>query len=845
MDLTTPLLSRPLPIQETQRANTSSSAYIHSPSRTSSFPLSAANDSQEIEIDEDLQLSINGYKRSSSKVLLANFTYTLSGGIVWLLARWFPKLKLSLNYDPCSLAVATHVYVQNQWEEGLILPVRECQFSGKISEAFPKTKNNAFINVLRTFEYRYIRFIFSPHTCEFVPNDIWRDSKWETVEGALDGILDSGDLSRRQVLFKSNNLQIEEKPTGRILIDEVLHPFFLFQVASIILWSIDNYYYYASVIFLISLVSILVTLYETKSNMRKLRRFSTFSCTMKVWRFGAWLTLDSVDLVPGDVFEVTPGIITHFPADAVLLNGDCIVNESMLTGESLPVSKSPISDSELHALDFEKEDPASISSMSRYFLFSGTKIVRSRASAGASSLNLFSEGVEAMKSEMRVIGALAMVVRTGFNTTKGNLIRSMLFPKPNKFKFYRDSFRFIGVLAMIAVMGFFVSIYNFLRMGVSFGLIFIRALDLITIVVPPALPATMAIGTSFAISRLKKGLIYCISPPRVNICGKIDLMCFDKTGTLTEEGLDVLGFRFTVPAKEAALWTTDKMNRLDGEGTSRFSRLYTQAEEVVPRLISDFGPSRLSTPEQLSFSKLSGVSLKYATIPGHPNAEKEYEYPLIICAMATCHSIKVVDGDLVGDPLDLKMFTFTGWEISENAAVSGDFGHIPLVEPPSLNSPNNISSGLVSKIGVVRTFDFVSSLRRMSVIIKRYQLPENSLHHIISHHDSTEYEVFVKGAPEVMEIICDPTSIPSNYNEQLRYYSHHGYRVIAIGHNTLSKMSPSDVQELRRSTVEENIRFLGFIIFENKLKVGTASVVKELNEANIRQVMVTGIFFFF
>ena len=842
MDSKTPLLTKPLPTQGTQKAQ--SSPHVQTASPTLSYPFPVMDDvkSQEIEIDQDLQLSIHAYKRSSSKVVLANISYTLSAGIVWILARWFPKLKLSLNYDPCPMSVATHVYIENQWEEGVIAPVSESSFSGKISDAFPKTRNNAFINVLRTFEYRYIRFIFSPHSCEFVPNDIWRDSKWESMDRAFDGILDSGDLARRQVLFKSNNLQIKEKPTSKILIDEVLHPFFLFQIASIILWSIDNYYYYASVILLISIASILATLYETKLNMRKLRRFSTFSCTMKVWRFGAWITLDSADLVPGDVFEVTPGIITDFPADAVLLNGDCIVNESMLTGESLPVSKSPIAEAELRALDFEKEDPAAISSMSRYFLFSGTKIIRSRASAGASNSNFSFDGVEAMKSEMRVIGALAMVVRTGFNTTKGNLIRSMLFPKPNKFKFYRDSFRFIGVLALIAGIGFMVSFYNFLLMGVSWALIFVRALDLITIVVPPALPATMAIGTSFAISRLKKGLIYCISPPRVNICGKIDLMCFDKTGTLTEEGLDVLGFRFTVPSKDTTSWTSQMLTSASSpnEGSCRFSRLYTQAEEVVPRPILEQENVGSPNSEALSLTKISGVSLKYGSIPGHPNAEKEYEYPLIICAMATCHSIKVVDGDLVGDPLDLKMFTFTGWEISENAAVVDQFGHIPLVEPRSSSISSN---NYISKIGVVRTFDFVSSLRRMSVIIKRYRLPSNSSQHIISEETSSEYEVFVKGAPEVMEMICDPNSIPSNYNEQLRYYSHHGYRVIAIGHNTLSRMSPSDVHDLRRSTVEENIRFLGFIIFENKLKAGTASVVKELNDANIRQVMVTGIYF--
>jgi cation-transporting ATPase 13A2 len=51
----------------------------------------------------------------------------------------------------------------------------------------------------------------------------------------------------------------------------------------------------------------------------------------------------------------------------------------------------------------------------------------------------------------------------------------------------------------------------------------------------------MTIGTAFAISRLKTQDIYCISPSRVNVSGRIDTMCFDKTGTLTEEGLSVFG----------------------------------------------------------------------------------------------------------------------------------------------------------------------------------------------------------------------------------------------------------------------------------------------------------------
>ena len=43
--------------------------------------------------------------------------------------------------------------------------------------------------------------------------------------------------------------------------------------------------------------------------------------------------------------------------------------------------------------------------------------------------------------------------------------------------------------------------------------------------------------------RLKKKNIFCISPPKINVSGKVNIMCFDKTGTLTEEGLDTFGIR--------------------------------------------------------------------------------------------------------------------------------------------------------------------------------------------------------------------------------------------------------------------------------------------------------------
>ena len=97
----------------------------------------------------------------------------------------------------------------------------------------------------------------------------------------------------------------------------------------------------------------------------------------------------------------------------------------------------------------------------------------------------------------------------------------------------------MGILAFI---GFIITLPMMINFGESVLRIIDNSLNLITITVPPVLPAAMTAGTVFAIGRLKKKKIYCISPPRVNVSGRVNVMVFDKTGTLTEEGLEVHGF---------------------------------------------------------------------------------------------------------------------------------------------------------------------------------------------------------------------------------------------------------------------------------------------------------------
>ncbi|EWC45057.1 hypothetical protein DRE_06196 [Drechslerella stenobrocha 248] len=736
-------------------------------------------------LTEDLSIIVGGFRTSKMGSAIVSVLSVLTLGLFYLMLRWAPRWRVRLTGKPCPLRDCEWVVIENEWNEFSIHPIRKRSYGMTLSTVFgpPSEKavaaaeeaeedDDPILNHLRYLDYRYIRFSYNPIEDKFMLATNWKDPEWDSVLSAREGV-DNDQRDQRASVFGPNVIDIEEKSTTNLFLDEVFHPFYVFQIASIILWSMDEYYYYATCIFLISVVSITSTLIETKSTMKRLREISRFICDVRVLRNGYWEYVSSSDLVPGDVYEVTDPNLTLFPCDSILLSGDCIVNESMLTGESVPVSKVPCTDEALQELDLGASSvkPA----LSKYFLFCGTKIIRARRPQEG-------EDDEAV--------ALALVVRTGFNTTKGALVRSMLFPKPTGFKFYRDSFYYISVMAAIALLGFIASFIRFIELGMAWHLIVVRALDLITIVVPPALPATLTIGTNFALARLKNKKIFCISPMRVNVAGKLDVVCFDKTGTLTEDGLDVLGVRAVQ------------------RNTNRFSEIYNDSLSLLPP----------NTPER-------DLSLDFAMNKA------------ILHTMATCHSLRLVDGELIGDPLDQKMFAFTGWSYEETGSqvrrnseeiLSAQPNAIspPVVRPPPGKRYGSNEGAAKLELGVFKSFEFVSQLRRASVIVKQF--------------GESGCDIYVKGAPECMADICKSGSFPEDYDDQLAHYTHRGFRVIACATKSIKKLSWVKAQKMKREEAEKDLDFCGFIIFENKLKPSTAGVMKELRQANLRKVMCTG-----
>ena len=65
-------------------------------------------------------------------------------------------------------------------------------------------------------------------------------------------------------IYGKNSVGVDVKSCLGLLFTEVLNPFYVFQLASLILWALDEYYLYALCVFLVSCISIGISLYETK-----------------------------------------------------------------------------------------------------------------------------------------------------------------------------------------------------------------------------------------------------------------------------------------------------------------------------------------------------------------------------------------------------------------------------------------------------------------------------------------------------------------------------------------------------------------------------------------------------
>ncbi len=719
---------------------------------------------------------------------------------------FFNIIEKNMKYSECKLEEAEllAIYCNDgklYFEEikNMILP--------NVANSYIVTSQQNFSRKCYLFTFKLFTYIYNPSANAFNAIKYSIFCTREQIFEFMSKGLNPHEREYQKLIYGECDLNFRINSFFIELFNTTCKFFFLFQVYSIILWLLTNYYAYSTAIALMTIYDLLDETITTLSNLKSIRKISKYSIKVNIYEKKTKLNIyeisekDSIDLVPGDVFEV-PEDGLAMPCDCILLSGSVVMNEAMLTGESTPIIKVHLPNNKNN---FDEEEDK------KYFLFAGTKVIQKR------------------KENKNPV--IALCYSSGFNSVKGNLIRSILYPVKGDSKFEKESFKFIFFMASLCVIGFLSVLPVKIKRAKDkddeyeeYMNIIKQGLDLITTAVPPTLPCCLGIAIGIAQGRFKKNQIICINRNKITPAGKVSICVFDKTGTLTEDHLNVAGF---IPVF-AQSFKEDGIKNLNNLLHNKFLfNIFYKSMIEVSNEIYNYYKEKIKDPSKKS-------------------KEKELMELFIEC-LACCQGITRVKGKLIGDPIDVEMFESTGWNLIEepNDSKNYDPRITTFVRPSQEKSlteklkNNNIKDNIDTsseqineeildhyEIGIIRRFDFSSKLQRMTVIAKNLR--------------DKNYLCYCKGSPEKIRELCMDKTIPGDFNQKLNYYTSKGYRVLGLACKTI-KMNYDEALEVSRNFCEKDLIFLGLLIVENKLKESTNRILKQLNEeANLKIKMATG-----
>ncbi|KAJ1903406.1 hypothetical protein LPJ81_003075, partial [Coemansia sp. IMI 209127] len=345
---------------------------------------------------------------------------------------------------------------------------------------------------------------------------------------------------------------------------------------------------------------------------------------------------------------------------------------------------------------------------------------------------------------------LALVRLTGTASDKGKLVRKILFPQPISFIFNEELKVVFLILVVYALFCMAMAIYLYQSSPTA---TYFYSMFCMMQACSPLLPAGLVAGQSMAAYRLKKKNIFCVDPQRIMLAGKVQIFCFDKTGTLTKEGLEFYGVQST------------------------------------------------------SESAVAGQSATFAQFNGDIGSSSE----ILQKAIASCHAVTDLNGQLIGNPVDIEQFRSSKWILGTEPKYLDQF-----------DPPENSSFGTLH---VVRRFEFVHARASMSVAIQD--------------EVTGKIHVFVKGSFERIKNISMASSIPADYDDTCSRLASEGCYVLSIAHKVFDG-SVEDLRHLSQEEMESGCAFAGLLVFKNMLKPDTDAAIRELKEGSTRTVMITG-----
>ncbi|WP_018756551.1 calcium-translocating P-type ATPase, SERCA-type [Paenibacillus terrigena] len=353
---------------------------------------------------------------------------------------------------------------------------------------------------------------------------MWHQMNTEELQQALsvDGSsgLSSVEANKRLEIHGPNELSEGEKVSPIALFLNQFKDFMVLVLmgATLISGLLGEYLDAITIVAIIVINGILgfVQEFRAERSLRALKKLSAPAA--HVLRDNEVIQIPADQLVPGDVVLLESG--DRIPADIRWTEtNSCDVEESALTGESVPVNKhaSPIDEASIPLGD------------QRNFGFMGTMVTRGTGRG--------------------------IVVRTGMNTEMGKIAdliqqtESMETPLQHRLEQ-------LGKILIVVALGLtvMVVIAGIMHGQPAYGM-FLAGVSLAVAAIPEGLPAIVTIALALGVQRMIKRKAIVRKLPSVETLGCASVICSDKTGTLTQNKMTV-----------THMWLGGRLLQVSGEG---------------------------------------------------------------------------------------------------------------------------------------------------------------------------------------------------------------------------------------------------------------------------------------
>ena len=310
--------------------------------------------------------------------------------------------------------------------------------------------------------------------------------------------LASAEVGRRQKKYGYNEIPDREKRgLIKLIIGLLSEPMIFLLLMTVVIYFFLGDKKEAGILMLSIFGIISIEIYQegkTEKSLEALRNLSSPICN--VIRDGKRRTIPGREVVVGDIIILSEG--SRVPADAKLLSAEgFMVDESMLTGESVPVEK--------HTREVKDFRTNSV--------FSGTLVVKGHA--------------------------IAEVTSIGQSTEFGKIGKSLTSIGTEKTLLQKEVSRLIKIIALLAISSsvLLALLYWLTRGDLIQG--FLAGLTLAIAIIPEEFPVVLVVFLTLGAWRLAKSNVLARRAQTIETLGSASVLCVDKTGTLTENRMRI------------------------------------------------------------------------------------------------------------------------------------------------------------------------------------------------------------------------------------------------------------------------------------------------------------------